>query len=160
MDAQSVDLVKRTAQASIMYAALAGVAMIVLNLLSKVPFIGFAFGCLSLFAGLGIAFGIGYLIAPKMANLPIGQSKAMVALWIALGVALPLTVAFTIASVVGTMWDVISIGYTLLGTIFRLITAIVVGLFSGLLIGTALAWLGSFFALDRNPNMQSVSRPF
>jgi hypothetical protein len=160
MDAQSVDLVKRTAQGSLMYAGIAGAILIVLNLLSKIPFLGFAFICLYGLLSLAAAAGIGYLMAPKMANLPYGQSKAMIALWIGLGVAIPLTVALVIANLLGTLFDVATGGYTLIGGLFSIIGAIFGGLVGGLLIGTALAWLGSFFALDRNPNMQSVSRPF
>src|SRR5690349_18907555 len=91
MDAQTTDLVKRTAQASLTYAVIAGLALLIINFLSKIPLIGIGFSCLYFFGVLGAAFGIGYLVAPKMTNLPLGQSKAMLALWIGLGVALPFT---------------------------------------------------------------------
>ena len=65
MDAQTTDLVKRTAQASLTYAAMAGVALLIVNLLSKIPLIGIGFSCLYFFGVLGAAFGIGYLVADR-----------------------------------------------------------------------------------------------
>lgn len=161
MDAQTVDLIKRSAQSSLLYAAIAGVSLIIVNLLSKIPVIGLLFSCLYLFGILGAAFGIAYLVAPKMSGLPYGQSKPMIALWIGLGVALPLAVALMIAGLVGSLFDLFTTDYTLVGKIFSVLGAIFLGLVSGVLLGTALAWLGSYFSLDRNPNMQpNVSRPF
>ncbi len=160
MDAQTIDLVKRTAQRSLAYAAGAGAALIVLQLLSKIPFLGFAFSCLYLFAILGAAFGIGYLVTPKMTGLPYGQSKAILALWIGIGVALPLAVALVVAGLVGSLYDIFTDYYSLFGKVFAVLGSIFSGLVGGLLIGTALAWLGSYFALDRNPNIQPAERPF
>ncbi len=160
MDAQVIDLVKRTAQRSLVYAAMAGAALIIIQLLSKIPFLGFAFSCLYLFGILGAAFGIGFLVAPKMTGLPYGQSKAMLALWIGIGVALPLAVALVVAGLVGSLFDIFTNYYSLLGKVFTVLGSIFSGLVGGILIGTALAWLGSFFALDRNPNVQPAERPF
>lgn len=159
MDAQTMDLVKRSAQASVRYATLAGVGLVVLNLLSKIPFIGLAFSCLLFFGALGAAAGIAYLIAPKMTNLPYGQSKPMLALWIGLGVAIPLMVALVITNLIGTFWDIFANHYTLIGSLFSIIGAIVGGLIGGLLVGTALAWVGGFFSLDRNPYLAAATQP-
>ena len=162
MDAQAVDLVKRTAQSSLIYAAIAGATLVIMNLLSKITFIGFLFSCLYLFVILGAAFGIAYLIAPKMTNLPYGQSKAMLALWIGLGVALPLAGALMVAGLVGSLFDIFTGYYSLVGKVFNVIGSVFFGFVGGILIGTALAWLGSYFSLDRNPNVQATptGRPF
>ncbi len=162
MDSQTVDLVKRSAQSSLMYAAIAGVALIIVNLLSKITFIGIAFSCLYLFGILGAAFGIAYLVAPKMTNLPYGQSKAILALWIGLGVALPLAGALVIAGLIGSIFDIFTGYYSLVGKVFNVLGSVFLGLVGGVLIGTALAWLGSYFSLDRNPNVQATptGRPF
>lgn len=160
MDAQTTDLVKRTAQASLTYAAIAGVALLIVNLLSKIPLIGIGFSCLYFFGVLGAAFGIGYLVAPKMTNLPLGQSKAMLALWIGLGVALPFTGALVIVNLVGSLFDIFTGSSSLLGKVFAVLGAVFLGLVGGVVISTALAWLGSFFSLDRNPNVRTAERPF
>ena len=160
MDAQTVDLVKRTAQASLRYSVIAGVALLIINLLSKIPVIGFGFSCLYFFGILGAAFGIGYLVAPKMTNLPFGQSKAMLALWLGVGIALPFAAALVVVDQVGTLYDLFAYNYSLIGKIFTVLGSIFRGLVGGILIGTALAWLGSFFSLDRNPNVRTAERPF
>lgn len=160
MDTQTVDLVKRSAQSSLVYAAIAGVALIIVNLLSKIPFFGFFFSCLYLFGILGAAFGIAYLVAPKLTGLPYGQSKATISLWIGVGVALPLAAALVVAGLLGSLFDIFTTYYTLLGKIFTVLGSIFVGLVGGILVGTALAWLGSYFSLDRNPHMQATDRPF
>lgn len=160
MDTQTLDLVKRSAQSSVVYAAIAGVTLVIVQLLSKIPLLGFAFSCLYLFCILGAAFGIGYLVAPKMTGLPYGQSKAMLALWIGVGVALPLAVALVVAGLIGSLFDIFTTSYSLFGKVFAVLGSIFAGLVGGILIGTALAALGSFFALDRNPNIQPAERPF
>jgi hypothetical protein len=169
MDAQITDLVKRTAQASVRYAAMAGGGLLILNILSKIPIIGLLFLCIYGLCSLGAAVGIGYLMAPTVSPLPYGQSKAMLALWIGLGVAIPLSVALTIASVLGTLFDIAidHSSYSLIGGLFALIGSVFGGIIGGLIIGTALAWLGSFFSLDKNPNLaaatqmtQPPARPF
>ena len=53
---------------SLRYAVIAGVSLLIINLLSKIPIIGIGFSCLYFFGVLGAAFGIGYLIAPKMSQ--------------------------------------------------------------------------------------------
>ena len=158
MDAQTMDLVKRSAQASVMYAAIAGVGLVIVNLLSKVPFLGILFACLYVLGWIAIAGGIGYLTAPKISPLPLGQTKSMIALWIGLGVAIPLTIALVIASLIGRIFDLFTGSHSLIGGIFTLIGAVVLGLIGGLLICTALAWLGSYFGLDRNPNLATATQ--
>ena len=169
MDAQITDLVKRTAQGSLRYVAMAGGALLVLNLLSKIPIIGLLFLCIYGLCCLGAAAGLGYIIAPTVSPLPFGQTKPMLALWIGLGIAIPLTVALTIVSVLGTLFDIAidRSSYSLIGGLFALIGSVFGGIIGGLIIGTALAWLGSFFSLDRNPNLaaatqmtQPPARPF
>ncbi len=160
MDAQALDLVKRSAQRALTYAAIAGVSLIVIILLSKIPFVGPLFICLYLFGILGAAFGLGYLIAPQITNLPMGQSKTTLALWIGLGVALPLVVALVIAGLLGSLYDIFTNNYTLLGKIFTVIGSIFGNLVGGVLVGTFVAWLGAFFSLDKNPSMQQQSQQY
>lgn len=158
MDAQSMDLAKRAAQSSVTYAAMAGAGMVVLELLSKIPLLGALFLCLNIFLLLGAGFGLGYLTAPKMTMLPAGQTKAMIALWIGVGVAIPLTIALAVANLIGSIVDIITGSHTLIGSVFAVIGAIFLSLVGGLLVGTALAWLGSFFSLDRNPNLSAATQ--
>jgi hypothetical protein len=157
MDAQSMDLAKRAAQSSVTYAAMAGAGMVVLELLSKIPVLGAVFLCLNIFLLLGAGFGLGYLTAPKM-MLPVGQTKAMIALWIGIGVAIPLTIALAVANLIGSIVDIITGSHGLIGSVFAVLGAIFLSLVGGLLVGTALAWLGSFFALDRNPNLAAATQ--
>ncbi len=159
MAQQVLDLVKRAAQASIKYVAMAGAALVAITLLSKIPYVGGLFVCVNVIGLLAIAFGIGYLVTPQIPNLPGGQSKPLLALWIGIGIAVPLTIAVVVAGLVGNLFDVLINSYTLLGGIFHIVGGLFVGLIGTVLIGTALAWLGSFFSLDRNPYMAGVQGP-
>lgn len=159
MDAQAIDLVKRTAQASLMNAVIAGVVLLIVELFSKIVIIGLVFSCLFPILILAAAFGLGFLIAPKMTMLPYGHSKALTALWIGLGAVIPFVVALVVVVLVGTIFDLIGGSYSsLAGKVFAVLGAIFLGLVGGLLIGTAMAWLGAFFNLDKNPNFQE-NRP-
>lgn len=159
MNPQMIDLTKRAALASVTYAAIAGVAFVVLALLSKVPVLGFAFLCLGLFAFIGAYVGIAFLVTPRLSGFPPGQSKPMLALFIGLGVAATVTVGLIVGNLVGSLFDIATGGYGPAGSVFSLVTAVIGGLFGGLLVGTACAFLGSYLAFERNKNLE-VSRPF
>ncbi len=159
MDPQAIDLAKRSALASVTYAAIAGVVFIVLTFLSKIPVFGFGFLCLNFFFFLAAYAGIAYLVTPKLGGFPAGQSKPMLALFTGLGVAAAVTVGVVLANLIGNLFTAVTDGYGPAGITFSLLGALVGGLFGGLVIGTALAFLGSYLALDRNKDL-GVARPF
>lgn len=160
MNPQMVDLTKRAALASVTYAAMAGVAFILLTLLSKIPVLGIAFFCLNFLTLVGAAIGIGFLVTPRLSNLPLGQSKPMLALFIGLGVAATITVARVVSNLIDSLFDIVTGNYGPVGMMFNLFTGIAGGVIGGLLIGTACAFLGSYLAFERNKSLEVTSRPF
>lgn len=159
MDPQAVDLAKRSALASVTYAAIAGIVFIVLTLLSKITLIGSLFLCLNILFFLAAYAGIAYLITPRLSNFPVGQSKPMLALFTGLGVAAAVTVGLIVANLIGDLYDIAAGSYGPVGIVFNLFGGLLAGLIGGLLVGTALAFLGSYLALDRNKDL-GVARPF
>ncbi|MGN6809998.1 MAG: hypothetical protein ACTHMP_03920 [Thermomicrobiales bacterium] len=173
MDPVALQLAKDSGRASAMYAGGFAVIYFVLSLLSKIPIVGLLFFCLNGLLCLAVYFGIAYFITPKLRNFPAGQSPAMVALYIGVGVAVVVTAAVLVAILILGIIGVIvgaglggssnAFGSTLSGFLGLIIQLIGYTIY-GLIIGTLLAFLGSFVILNRNKNVQpaapTTSGPF
>lgn len=169
MDPQALDLGKRAARASVTYAAMAAVAFIAIELLSKIPLVGVLFFCVNGLLSLAAFFAIAYLVAPTLGGYPAGQTKAMVALYIGLGVAVAVTAGFLIANLItGTLGVIVGSAFggaesafgNTVGGVTALLLRLIGSLFFGLIVGSLLAFLGSYIALDRHKSLQEVARPF
>ena len=167
MDPQALELSKNSARASLPYAA--GLA-VVFTIMGVIPCLG---GCVNFLLSLGGYIAVGYLITPKMTGFPVGQSKAMLALYIGLGVMVTVTVGFLIASLIDGLLgmafsSLLSSSRGVFGRAASGFVGLILGLIGafvwGAIAGTLLSFLGSFLALNRNPNVQptapSVSGPF
>jgi hypothetical protein len=167
MDPQSLELSKSAARASIPYAGGLGAIFFIIGL---VPICG---GCITFLLSLAAFVGIAYLITPKMTNLPPGQQKTMLALFIGIGVAATITIAFVIASIfISLVWMAIGAAFESLSRpggvfggavsgVFGLILGAIGALFYGAIIGTGLGFLGSYLAFNRMPAQQpNVMRPY
>ena len=167
MDPQSMELAKKAGRAAVPYAGGAAAAYLVLSL---IPICG---GCFAFILSLAAFGGIAYYLTPKLGYLPPGQQKGMLALYIAAGVAVVVTVGFVIASiisgllglalstVISSMDSSSSIFGAAVGGTFGLVLGAIGSLFFGLVIGTGLAFLGSYLALNKMPDQQQGSmRPF
>lgn len=168
MDPATMELAKSAASAARRYAIMAAAGYFVIELLSKIPIVGLLFFCLNGLLVLGVYIGIGYLVTPKLLPLSTFQSKSMVGLGIGGGVAAVLTAAFLVAVLIAGIIGVLfgsalggadnafgSMVGGMLGLVIRLLfTAI-----AGLIIGTGLAFLGSYLAMERNKSLLP-SQPF
>lgn len=169
MDQQVLDLVKNAARASVTNAALFAGAYLIIDVLSKIPIVGLAFFCLNALLSLAAFFAVAYLVTPKLLPLPPGQTKAMLALYIGAGVAAVVTVAFLIVTfIVGVVALIIAAALhgsssafsSTVGGVGTLIVRLIGSLVFGLIVGTLLAFLGSYVAFDRNKDVQQIARPF
>lgn len=167
MDQQSIELGKNAGRAAVPYAGGAAAIFLVVGL---VPFCG---GCFNFFLSLAAFAGIAYLITPKLTLFPAGQQKGTLALVIGAGVAVVVTVGFVIATIISQiLWlalsaafDSLSSSNNIFGTAVGGVVGIVLGTFGaliyGLVIGTGLAFLGAYLALNRLPDQQqNAMRPF
>lgn len=169
MDPVMLALAKEAALASKRYAIMFAAAYFVVDLLSKIPIVGLLFFCVNAFLVLGVYIGVGYLVTPKLTNLPAGQSRTMLGLTIGAGSAAMLTAAFLVAVLISGILGVIvgaglggsnsAFGSAVGGTAFLVIRLIFTAI-GGLIVGTLLAFLGSYLAFERNKNLQPTVRPF
>lgn len=168
MDPVTMRLARSAATAARTYALIFAAAYLVIELLSKIPFLGILFFCLNGLLVLAVYIGVGYFTTPKLVPLPYGQSKPMVALGIGGGVATVLTAAFLVAVLIAGIIGVIfgaglggadnAFGGVMSGLFFLLFRLLGTALF-GMIIGTGLAFLGSYLALERNKSL-APSHPF
>lgn len=166
MDPQSLELSKTSGRMALPYAGGAAVAFLVIGL---IPVCG---GCVNFFLSLGAFAGIAYFITPKLGYLPPGQQKGMLALYIGAGVSVVVTIAFVIATIIsgllglalGTVFSSMNSSNGVFGSAVSGALGLVLGsigsLIYGLIIGTALAFLGAYMALNRMPDQQNAMRPF
>jgi hypothetical protein len=169
MDQQAVELAKSAGRASVMYAAMAAGAYFVIELLSKIPFIGILFFCLNALLALGVYFGIAYLVTGKLTSFPAGQSVAMLALYAGLGVAVVVTAAFLVAllasGIIGLIFGAAFSGSdnafgSVTGGVIGLILRLLGSAVGGVVVGGLLAFLGSYVVLNRSQGTQTMTRPF
>jgi hypothetical protein len=169
MDQQALDLAKNAARASVTNAGIFAGVYFIIDVLSKIPLVGALFFCLKALLSLAAFFAIAYLATPKLLPFPPNQTKAMLALYIGGGVAAVVTVAFLIITLIDGVIALI-IGAALggsesafssaVGGVGTLIVRLIGSLVFGLIVGTLLAFLGSYVAFDRNKDMQQIARPF
>ena len=169
MDPQSIELAKRAGRAAVTYAAMAAGAYLVIDLLSKIPFIGLIFFCINAFLALGAYFGISYLVTGKLTFFPPGQSVATLALSVGLGVAVVVTAAFLVVVAISGILGVI-VGSALggssnafgaaMGGGLWLIVSLLFWAVGGVIVGGIISFLGSYVVLNKNQTTQSMSRPF
>ncbi len=162
MDPQALELSKTSARASVPYA---GGLAVVFAIMGLVPCLG---GCVNFLLSLAGFFAAAFLITPKLSGFPPGQTKAMIALYIALGVAVTVTVAFVLATLIdGILFQALGSFFDTSGNVFGntvggvlgLLIGAILSLIYGLIVGTLLAWVGSYVALDRAKSAE-VARPF
>ncbi len=162
MDPQALELSKTSARASVPYAGGLAVIFVIMGL---VPCLG---GCVNFLLSLAGFFAVAFLLTPKLSGFPAGQTKTMIALYIGLGVAVTVTVALVIATLInGILWQALGSFFDTSGNVFGnavggvlgLLLSVVGSLFYGLIVGTLLAWVGSYVALDRAKSAE-VARPF
>lgn len=167
MDQQSIELSKSAGRAAIPYAGGAAAIFLVVGL---VPVCG---GCFNFFLSLAAFVGIAYFITPKLTFFPAGQSKGIVALAIGAGVSVVVTIGFVIATIISNiLWLALSAAFSSLSSSNNIFgnavggtLGIVLGTFGsliyGLVIGTGLAFLGAYLALNKMPDQQpNAMRPF
>jgi len=167
--AGALDLAKNAARVSLVNAGIFAGVYFVIDLLNKIPVLGVVFFCLNALLSLAAFFAIAYLATPKLIPFPANQTKALLALSIGIGVAVVVTIAFLIVTLIdGTVALIIGAALggsesafgSAVGGTGALIVRLIGALFFGLIVGTLLAFLGSYVALDRNKALQHVARPF
>lgn len=168
MDPATMQLARSAASAASRYAIMAAAGYFVIELLSKIPVVGLLFFCLNGLLVLAVYIGVGYLVTPRLFPLPHLHSKSMVGLGIGGGVAAVLTAAFLVAALVAGIIGVVfgsALGGadnafgSLVGGILGLVIRLLFTAIAGLIIGTGLAFLGSYLAIERDKSLLP-GRPF
>lgn len=168
MDQQTLALARNAARLSLVNAGIFAGVYFVIDVLSKIPIVGVAFFCLNALLSLAAFFAIAYLGTPKLFPFPPGQTAPLLALAIGAGVAAVVTVAFLIVTLIDGIVALI-IGAALggsdsafgsaVGGVGVLIVRLLGVLFFGLIVGTLLAFLGSYVAFDRDKALHGVALP-
>lgn len=166
MDPQLLTLARNAARLSLVNAGIFAGIYFVIDVLSKIPIIGAAFFCLNALLSLAAFFALAYLGTPKLFPFPPGQTKPLLALAIGAGVAVVVTVAFLIVTLIDGVVALIiaaalggsdsAFGSTV-GGVGALIVRLLGALFFGLIVGTLLAFLGSYVAFERNKALEGVA---
>ncbi|MBI3969051.1 MAG: hypothetical protein HY329_25710 [Chloroflexi bacterium] len=147
---EGTELAKQAALASRTYAIGLGAAFFVLGL---IPCLG---PCLNFLISLGAFVAVAYVITPRLVSAVSSANKTSTALYIGLGVAAVITVGFVVAGLItGVIWMAIGSVFVAPENVFGRATSGVFGLLIGaigsiiygLIVGTALAFLGSFLVL-------------
>lgn len=168
MDPATMQLAKSAAFAARRYAIMAAGGYFIIDMLSKIPIVGLLFFCLNGLVVIAAYIGVGYLVTPGLFPLPALQSKSMVGLGIGGGVAAVVTAAFLVAVLIAGIIGVVfgsALGGgdnafgSLMGGMLWLVIRLLFTAIAGLIIGTGLAFLGSYFALERNKSLLP-SQPF
>lgn len=168
MEPATIQLAKSAAMAAKTYALMFAAAYFVIDMLSKIPIVGLLFFCVNGLLVIAVYIGVGYLITPKLSPFPAGQSKSMLGLGIGGGVAAVLTAAFLVAVLIaGIIGVVLGAGLggadnafgSVVGGLLGLVIRIIFTAIAGLIVGTGLAFLGSYIAFERNKSLAPV-QPF